>query len=50
MPWVQNVPGVISLQVIRDGLPQLVGTVPLRTGTARAEPWSSMYCQYYWNG
>ena len=29
-----HVPGIISLQVMRDGLPQLVSTVPLRTGTA----------------
>ena len=28
------VPGIILLQVIRDGIPQLVSTVPLRTGTA----------------
>ena len=27
------VPGIISMQVIRDGIPQLVSTVPLRTGT-----------------
>ena len=29
-----RVPGIISLQVIRDGIPQLLSTVPLRTGTA----------------
>ena len=29
-----RVPGVISLQVIRDGIPQLASTFPLRTGTA----------------
>ena len=28
------VPGFISMQVIRDGIRQLVRTVPLRTGTA----------------
>ena len=31
---MDNVPGTISLQVIRDGIPQLVSTVRLRTGTA----------------
>ena len=25
--------GIIWLQVIRDGIPQLINTVPLRTGT-----------------
>ena len=29
------VPGIIPLQVIRDGIPQLVSTVPLRTGILR---------------
>ena len=29
-----HVPGIIILQAIWDGIPQLVGTVPLRTGTA----------------
>ena len=28
------VPGIFSLQVIRDGIPHLVSTLPLRTGTA----------------
>ena len=28
------VPGIIWLQVVRDGIPQLVGTFPLSTGTA----------------
>ena len=28
------VPGIRSLQVTRDGIPQFVGTVPLCTGTA----------------
>ena len=28
------VPGIILLQVIRDGIPLLVSTIPLRTGTA----------------
>ena len=29
-----HIPGIISLQVIRDGVPQLVGTVLLRAATA----------------
>ena len=28
------VPGIISLQLIQDGMRHLVSTVPLRTGTA----------------
>ena len=28
------VPGIVRLQVRRDGIPQLVSTVPSRTGTA----------------
>ena len=35
IPWIY-VPGIISLRVISDGIPQLVGTVPLRTGTTTA--------------
>ena len=28
------VPGIISLETIRDDMPQLIGTVSLRAGTA----------------